>query len=65
MKATARLRQLLRAPGSIVAQCLTAKLIDRQRFPALYMTGAGMPLTRLGQPALGGVPLASVTDTHP
>src|SRR5262244_3959679 len=57
MKATAKLRQLLREPGIIVApgayDCLTAKLIERQGFPAVYMTGAGTALTRLGQPDLG------------
>jgi carboxyvinyl-carboxyphosphonate phosphorylmutase len=57
MKTTTRLRQLLRGPGIIVApgtyDCLTAKLIERQGFPALYMTGAGTALTRLGKPDLG------------
>jgi 2,3-dimethylmalate lyase len=57
MKAAAKLRQLLRGPGIIVApgayDCLTAKLIERQGFPAVYMTGAGTALTRLGKPDLG------------
>jgi 2,3-dimethylmalate lyase len=57
MKATAKLRQLLREPGVITApgayDCLTAKLIERQGFPAVYMTGAGTALTRAGQPDLG------------
>src|SRR5919108_5748523 len=57
MKATAKLRQLLREPGIIVApgayDCLTAKLIERQEFPAVYMTGAGTALARLGKPDLG------------
>src|ERR687888_1923135 len=57
MKTTTRLRQLLRGPGIIVApgayDCLTAKLIERQGFPAVYMTGAGTALTRLGKPDLG------------
>ena len=57
MKTTTRLRQLLRGPGIVVApgayDCLTAKLIERQGFPALYMTGAGTALTRLGKPDLG------------
>src|ERR671922_1304289 len=57
MKATAKLRQRLREPGIIVApgayDCLTAKLIERQGFPAVYMTGAGTALTRLGKPDLG------------
>src|ERR687891_894274 len=57
MKAMAKLRQLLREPGIIVApgayDCLTAKLIEGQGFPAVYMTGAGTALTRLGKPDLG------------
>src|SRR5918996_1872341 len=57
MQATAKLRQLLRKPGIIVApgayDCLTAKLIEGQGFPAVYMTGAGTALTRVGKPDLG------------
>jgi 2,3-dimethylmalate lyase len=57
MKTTTRFRQLLRGSGIIVApgayDCLTAKLIERQGFPAVYMTGAGTAVTRLGQPDLG------------
>jgi carboxyvinyl-carboxyphosphonate phosphorylmutase len=57
MKPTTMLRQLLREPGIIVApgayDCLTAKLIERQGFAAVYMTGAGTALSRLGQPDLG------------
>ena len=57
MRPTTKLRQLLRGPGIIVApgayDCFTAKLIEREGFPAVYMTGAGTALTRLGQPDLG------------
>ena len=57
MQATAKLRQLLREPGIIVApgayDCFTAKLIEGQGFRAVYMTGAGTALTRLGKPDLG------------
>jgi 2,3-dimethylmalate lyase len=64
MKATATLRQLLRAPGIIVApgayDCLTAKLIEREGFPAVYMTGAGTALTRLGKPDLGFATLSDM-----
>jgi 2,3-dimethylmalate lyase len=64
MKATATLRQLLREPGIIVApgayDCLTAKLIEREGFPAVYMTGAGTALTRLGQPDLGFATLSEM-----
>src|ERR687896_2444045 len=64
MQATAKLRQLLREPGIIVApgayDCLTAKLIEGQGFPAVYMTGAGTALTRLGQPDLGVATLSEM-----
>lgn len=63
MKTTTTLRQLLRQPGIIVApgayDCLTAKLIEREGFAAVYMTGAGTAVTRVGKPDLG---LASVTE---
>jgi 2,3-dimethylmalate lyase len=66
MKATARLRQLLREPGIIVApgayDCLTAKLIERQGFPAVYMTGAGTALTRVGTPDLGFATLSEMVS---
>jgi 2,3-dimethylmalate lyase len=64
MKTTTQLRQLLREPGIIVApgayDCLTAKLIAREGFPAVYMTGAGTALTRLGQPDLGFATLSEM-----
>jgi carboxyvinyl-carboxyphosphonate phosphorylmutase len=57
------LRQLLRQPGIIVApgayDCLTAKIIEREGFPAVYMTGAGTAVTRVGKPDLG---FASLTE---
>jgi 2,3-dimethylmalate lyase len=66
MQATAKLRQLLREPGIIVApgayDCLTAKLIEGQGFPAVYMTGAGTALTRLGKPDLGFATLSEMVS---
>jgi carboxyvinyl-carboxyphosphonate phosphorylmutase len=63
MQTTTALRQLLRQPGIIVApgayDCLTAKLIEREGFPAVYMTGAGTAVTRVGKPDLG---FASLTE---
>jgi carboxyvinyl-carboxyphosphonate phosphorylmutase len=63
MKTTSVLRQLLRQPGIIVApgayDCLTAKLIEREGFPVVYMTGAGTAVTRVGKPDLG---FASLTE---
>src|SRR5919108_777847 len=64
MKPTTKLRQLLRQSGIIVApgayDCLTAKLIEREGFPAVYMTGAGTALTRLGKPDLGFATLSEM-----
>jgi carboxyvinyl-carboxyphosphonate phosphorylmutase len=63
MQTTTALRQLLRQPGIIVApgayDCLTARLIEREGFPAVYMTGAGTAVTRVGKPDLG---FASLTE---
>ena len=57
MKATTRFRQMLSEPGIIVApgayDCLTAKIIGQAGFPAVYMTGAGTSVARLGYPDLG------------
>lgn len=57
MKTTTALRTLLQQPGIIVApgayDCLTAKLIEREGFPAVYMTGGGTAVTRVGKPDLG------------
>jgi 2,3-dimethylmalate lyase len=66
MKATATLRQLLRESGIIVApgayDCYTAKLIEHEGFPAVYMTGAGTALTRLGKPDLGFATLSEMVS---
>jgi carboxyvinyl-carboxyphosphonate phosphorylmutase len=57
MKTTTALRALLRQPEIIVApgayDCLTAKIIEREGFPAVYMTGGGTAVTRVGKPDLG------------
>jgi len=57
MSGAARLRTLL-AKGDIVAapgapDALTARLVERAGFPAVYMTGLGATATLLGQPDLG------------
>jgi 2,3-dimethylmalate lyase len=66
MKTTAKLRQLLRQPGIIVApgayDCLTARLIEREGFPAVYMTGAGTAVTRVGTPDLGFATLSEMVS---
>ena len=67
MRATTRLRQMLKAPGIIVApgayDGFSARLIEAAAFHAVYMTGAGTAASHLGQPDLG---LATLTEmaTH-
>ena len=60
---TTRFRKLLSQPEIIVApgayDCLTAKIIEQAGFPAVYMTGAGTSVARLGQPDLA---LATMTE---
>jgi len=66
MRPTTKLRQLLREPGIIVApgayDCLTAKIIEREGFPAVYMTGAGTSVTKVAQPGLGLTTLTEVIN---
>ena len=63
MRATTKFRQLLEQPGIIMApgayDCLTARLIEAAGFPAVYMTGAGTSVARLGYPDLA---LATMTE---
>ena len=57
MRATTRLRELLAAPGIVPApgayDCLSAAVIERAGFPAVYMTGAGTSISRTGYPDIG------------
>lgn len=54
---TARLRALLGRPGCVVApgvaDALGARLVAMEGFDAVYMTGFGTSLTRLGMPDVG------------
>ncbi len=67
MRTTTKLRQMLKAPGIIVApgayDGFSARLIEAAGFHAVYMTGAGTAASHLGQPDLG---LATMTEmaTH-
>ncbi len=66
MPTTTALRQLLAQPEIIVApgayDCLTAKLIEREGFAAVYMTGGGTAVTRVGQPDLGFTTMSEMLD---
>ena len=57
---------MLREPGIVVApgayDCLTARIIQREGFPAVYMTGAGTSVARYGYPDLGLVTMTEMLD---
>ena len=63
MRTTTTFRQLINEPGIIQApgayDCLTAKIIEKAGFPAVYMTGAGTSVAQLGYPDLA---LATMTE---
>lgn len=66
MKATTKLRQLIARPGALmapgVADALMAKLVLRQGFEAIYMTGAGTTAVRLGMPDVGLLTMTEMID---
>src|SRR5437762_6208471 len=63
MTQAGRFRDLMRRDGMIVApgayDCITARLIERARFEAVYMTGAGTAAT-LGYPDFGIVTMTEM-----
>jgi 2,3-dimethylmalate lyase len=65
-RATARLRALLSQPGCIVApgvaDALAARLVALEGFDAVYMTGFGTSLTRLGMPDVGLLTATEMVD---
>jgi 2-methylisocitrate lyase-like PEP mutase family enzyme len=64
MRATTRLRELLRTAPLIVPGCydaLSARVLERVGFPAVYMTGYGTSLALLGLPDAG---LATMSEMH-
>ena len=65
MKTTTRLRELMKSGETLfVPGCynaLSAKILDKVGFPAIYMTGYGTSLSLLGMPDAG---LATMTEMH-
>ena len=65
MTQAARFRELMRRDGMVVApgayDCITARLIERAGFDAVYMTGAGTAAT-LGYPDFGLVTMTEMVD---
>jgi 2,3-dimethylmalate lyase len=63
---TARLRALLAQPGCViapgVADALGARLVALEGFDAVYMTGFGTSLTRLGMPDVGLLTATEMVD---
>lgn len=64
--APARLRALLSRPGCVVApgvaDALAARLVALEGFDAVYMTGFGTSLTRLGVPDVGLLTATEMVD---
>ncbi len=58
---TTELRRLLRQNGAVMApgatDCFVAKLIEQAGFPMIYVTGAGVTNTMLGEPDIGLITL--------
>ena len=64
MRPTTQLRQLLTSAPLVVPGCydaLSAKVLERAGFPAVYMTGYGTSLALLGLPDVG---LATMSEMH-
>ena len=65
MRATTRLRELLRSSTPLVVpgcyNALSARLVAAAGFPAVYMSGYGTSLALLGMPDAG---LATMTEMH-
>lgn len=65
-KPTAKLRKLLKesrlimAPG--VADAMNARLVAKEGFEAIYMTGSGTASTRLGLPDIGLLTMTEMVD---
>ena len=66
-KVTAQLRKLLAGPGCCVApgvaDGLAARLVKLAGFDAVYMTGFGTSITRLGMPDVGLLTATEMIDT--
>jgi len=66
MSVTARLRQLLRVDGIVVApgayDALSARLIERAGFPVVYLTGAGITGALLGMNDLGLITMTELVQ---
>ncbi|MFO1363446.1 MAG: isocitrate lyase/PEP mutase family protein [Burkholderiales bacterium] len=66
MAMTRRLRELIARPGPFMApgaaDALTARLVAKHGFEAIYMTGAGTTAVRLGMPDVGLLTMTEMAD---
>jgi 2-methylisocitrate lyase-like PEP mutase family enzyme len=66
MSKARELRALLSGPDIVMApgapDCLTARIIERAGYPAVYMTGFGATASRLGMPDIGLLTLTEMTE---
>lgn len=66
MKPTKILRERLAEPGIVLLpgayDCIGAKIIESQGFPAVYMTGAGTAAARTGRPDVGLITQTEMLD---
>lgn len=60
LRALLKSKKLLIAPG--VFDCLTARLAEKAGAQALYMTGSGVSITRLGAPDVALLSFAEILD---
>jgi 2-methylisocitrate lyase-like PEP mutase family enzyme len=63
---TQRLRRLLAGPDIVVApgafDCITARLVESAKFPAVYVTGSGVSMSALGAPDVGLMSFSEILD---
>ena len=63
---TARMHSLISAPEIVVApgafDCITARLVDKAGFPAVYITGSGVSMSALGAPDVGLMSYGEILD---
>jgi 2-methylisocitrate lyase-like PEP mutase family enzyme len=62
----ARFRQLIESGEFIIApgafDCISARLVEQAAFPAVYMTGSGVSMSRLGAPDVGLISATEMAD---
>lgn len=67
MKATRRLRELLKRPGVTIVpgafECIGMRIIQSEGFEAAYVTGGGISASRIGKPDVGLTTMSEIVGT--